>query len=327
MSILSTHYLGLELENPIIVASSGLTKSADRIEKAADAGAGAVVVKSLFEEVLAQTDYQLGDENLNAHTELYDYMRAELEMQYGPREYCDIIRDAKAKTSIPVIASINCVCDKWWPSFAGQIEAAGADALELNLFSMPTSPDIMPAQMDQLYYDVLDAVRSKISIPIAMKIGPYFSSLPHVAQNLFKKGANALVLFNRFTEPDIDLDTIELKTTFSYSSEAEMHRILRWVALLSGQVNGEYSATTGIKSAQDVAKLLLGGAQTVQIASHFYKKGVESIQPILDELKTWMNDHQFKSIDELRGRLKFKDSDETKAYLRSQFLEKIRGVD
>jgi len=326
MANLETRYLNLNLKNPIIVGSSGLTKTADKIADCEAAGAGAVVVKSLFEEVLAQEDYGIS-ESASMHTEAIDYLRSELELQYEPQRYCDLISEAKSRVEIPVIASINCVSAKWWPSFARKIEAAGADALELNVFKTATDVEEDSADLEQLYFDILTQVKNEINIPVALKIGSYFTALPQFASRLTEKGVDGLVLFNRFTEADIDIEKLEIKTTFSFSTSNEMNRTLRWIAILSGQIGCDFSATTGVKSAKDIIKLILAGASTVQIASLFYQKGLSTIPVLITGLKKWMDQHQFESIADFQGNLNFTTTVSPETYLRVQFMEKIRGVE
>ncbi|MDZ7370004.1 MAG: dihydroorotate dehydrogenase-like protein, partial [candidate division KSB1 bacterium] len=292
---LSTSYLGLQLRNPLIVASSGLTKSAAKIADCEKFGAGAVVVKSIFEEVLAQKDFQI-DASAALHTEAYDYLRAQLELQYGPQEYCEMLSEAKRLVSIPVIASVNCVTAKWWISYARQLQEAGADALELNIFKTAIDKKEDAATIEKMYLDILREVTKQVSIPVAVKIGPYFSSLPHFVSRLTDSGALGVVIFNRFTEPDIDIDRLTLTTTFSFSSSYDLFKTLRWTAVLYGQVGCDISAVTGIKSGADVIKLILAGAQTVQIASLFYQQGLDRLRDLLDEVSVWMKAHGFAKL-------------------------------
>lgn len=326
MPNISTTYLGLPLRNPIIVASSGLTRNIDRIMECSHAGAGAVVLKSLFEEVLATEDFGLKESTVD-HTEAYEYYHAHLELLYGARDYTDLIKEVKANTSIPVIASINCVSDAWWPDFAKQIEGAGADALELNVFTTATDLTMNAEKMEELYFSILSSVKAKTSLPIALKIGPYFSALPHLAVELGRRGLDGLVLFNRFTQPDIDIDEIKLKTTFAYSTESDMHLPLRWTALMSHYLPYDLCATTGIKSASDIVKLLLAGASSVQIASLFYEKGLGEIASLTTGLEDWMTAHGFTSIADFKGKLSFHTASESGHYLRAQFMEKISEVE
>ncbi len=326
MPQLDTTFMDLKLSNPIIVASSGLTKSAGLIKSCREFGAGAVVMKSLFEEVLAGKDFGL-DVTDGMHTEAYDYMRSELEMQYGPRDYCRTIEDAKNSVSIPVIASINCVSAKWWPSYAKQIESAGADALELNVFKTAFDPDVSGPDMEQIYFDIIQAVKEQVRIPVAMKVGSYFSSLPHMARELRSRGLDALVLFNRFTAMDIDIDNLSLQSTFHFSQENEIYRPLRWIAILAGRIGCDLAGTTGIHSANDVIKMLLAGASAVQVASLFYTDGLKTVRSLLTLLETWMKGNHFETIDQFKGRLSMKNTRTSEVYLRSQFMEKIRGYE
>jgi dihydroorotate dehydrogenase (fumarate) len=326
MPSLETSYMNLKLKNPIIVASSGLTSSVDKIIACEKAGAGAVIIKSLFEEVLAQEDWGL-NESAPYHPEAHDYLNAEIQMQYGPNAYCDLISESKKKVNIPVIASINCISSKWWAEFAAKVENAGADGLELNVFSIPTDPEKDSASIEKIYYDVLETVKAKVKIPIAMKIGRNFTSLPFLVTQLDRKGVNAVVLFNRFTEPDIDIHSLKMKTTFSFSNQEEIHTILRWVALLSEGLSCDISATTGIHTAEGVIKLILAGASTVQLASALYKNGLGHIDQLLTEIEKWMIDYQLESITDFKGRVGFSPEYTPEVYLRAQFMEKVRGIE
>jgi len=326
MPDLSTSYMGLKLKNPIIAASSGLTKSTAKIIDCYNSGVGAIVMKSVFEEAFAQKDFGIA-EGTPYHTESYDYLRSELELQYGPREYLDIINEAKTRVDIPIIASINCVSDKYWPQYAKQFQDAGADALELNIFKTATSISEEGRDLENMYYKIIETVKEQVTIPVALKIGIYFTALPHFASQLARKGADALVLFNRFTEPDINIDKMKLSTTFSFSTSFDLYKPLRWTALLSGKVGCDIAASTGVKSGKDVIKLLLAGASAVQVASLLYQKGFDQVEDMLRELTAWMKEHNFDSIADFKGKLSFEVTSSPETYLRAQFIEKIRGVE
>jgi dihydroorotate dehydrogenase (fumarate) len=326
MPDLSVTYMGLKLDNPIIVGSSGLTQSVEKAKKCEEAGAGAIVIKSLFEETLSTEDWGV-ETKYHSHTEAYDYHLAHMEMLYGPKEYTKLIEETKKATSIPVIGSINCVSADWWPEFAEQIEAAGADALELNIFTTAVKPFQEPRELEETYLDVYRAVKDKVKIPIALKIGRYLTSIPNFASKLDKEGLDALVLFNRFTEPDIDVDKEEMRTTFSFSGADEMHIPLRWIAVIDGYVSMDTSASTGVKSAEDVVKFLLAGAKTTQVASAFYQHGLGLIEEMKQGLADWMNAKGYKKIDDFRGKLHFKDSKDPAKYLRTQFMQKSGAID
>jgi len=316
----------LNLANPIIVASSGLTNSLDKIRACEEAGAGAIVIKSLFEEVLAKDDWGL-KEAAPYHPEAHDYLNAEIQLQYGPNDYCDLISKAKSKVKIPIIASINCISAKWWAEFATKVENAGADALELNIFSIPTDPEEESISREKMYYDVLESVKAKINIPIAMKIGRNFTSLPHLLSQLDKRGLDGVVMFNRFTEPDIDIHNLKMRTTFSFSSQEEIHTLLRWIALVSPNISIDISATTGIHTSEGIIKLILAGAATVQLASVLYKKGLSAINEMTEAITKWMTTYHLEKIEDFKGRVSFSPDYNPEVYLRAQFMEKIRGIE
>ena len=321
---LQTRFMNLQLKNPIIVASSGLTKSAEKIRACEEAGAAAVVMKSLFEESLAGEEWNLAAGAVG-HSEAYDYMRAELGKQYGPQEYCAMLEKARKMVDIPVIASINCVSAKWWPSYARQFESAGADAIELNVYVTVVDPRTTAGDAEQLYLDILEAVKAQVKIPVAMKIGRHFSSIPHLAARLGEKGLDGLVLFNRFTQFDMDIHTRRLDSTFDFSRPEEHHEVLRWVAMLSGQTHVNLAATTGIHSGKEIIKMLLAGARAVEIASAFYRKGLGLIPNLLADIETWMKEQGLNDLESVIGSLNMANSGSPDLYLRAQFMEKMRG--
>jgi dihydroorotate dehydrogenase (fumarate) len=321
---LQTRYMNLLLKNPIIVASSGLSKSEDKIRACEEAGAAAVVMKSLFEEAIAREEWNLAAGTLG-HTEAYDYLRAELDMQYGPQQYCAALEAAKKSVKIPVIASVNCVSAKWWPSYARQFESAGADAIELNVYAPVADARITSDAAEQLYLDILAAVKEQVKIPVAMKIGRHFSALPNLAARLAANGLDALVLFNRFTDFSIDIHTRRAGTTFEFSRPEEHHEVLRWVALLSGQTRCDLAATTGLHSGEDIIKMLLAGARAVQLASALYQKGLDLIPALLKEIEAWMKEQGCEDLASCIGSLNMANSHTPELYLRAQFMEKIRG--
>ncbi|MBN2571952.1 MAG: dihydroorotate dehydrogenase-like protein [Ignavibacteriales bacterium] len=324
MPNLGTKYMNLNLKNPIIVGSSGLTSSVEKVKAAEVAGAGAVVLKSLFEEVLANESEI--ESSIPYHPEALDYYQSQLEKEYGARDYIELIKKCKAEIRIPIIASINCQSAKWWANYTKQIESAGADAIELNVFTTANNTIVTSRDIEQLHLDILESVKNVVKIPVSLKIGIYFTSLPNFAVELDKQGLNGLVIFNRFTEPDIDINSVELKTSFVFSSSDEILRTLRWTALLKDKVEFDISATTGIQNSDDVIKMLLAGASTVQLVSILYREGVEKIKDILKGIEEWMTKHNFNSIDEFKGKLSFARTKTPEHYLRAQFIEKIKSV-
>ncbi|RLD11709.1 diguanylate cyclase [candidate division KSB1 bacterium] len=326
MPSLETTYMGLTLKNPILAASSGLTKTIENVKACEKAGVGAVVLKSLFEEVLAEDDWNTNNGVLQ-HPEMYDYLRSELRYQYGIDEYCTLIQKAKEETDIPIIASINGTSFKWLLKFARRTEAAGADALELNVYLPRINEMVTGGAIEAAYFDVLEKIKAGISIPVSMKIGMYFSSLPEFARQLEYRKLDALVMFNRFTEPEIDIENIDIHTTFSLSPKEDINRLLRWTAIVSAKTNLEISATGGVHSYEGLVKLLLAGASTVQLASVLYNKGLGEIETILEQTSAWMQRHSFEMIDQFRGILNFSEAENAELYLRAQFMEKIRAID
>ena len=321
---LATQYLGLSLKNPLIVGSSGLSKTADQVKRLEEAGAGAVVLKSLFEEQIRAEEADVSD-SLGMHTEVLDYLRAEIDMSYGPRDYLETIRQAKKQVSIPVIASVNCATSKWWVSYAKQIEAAGADALELNIYVLPDDFSQSSSDMEKIYLDVMDQVRSEIKIPIAMKLSPYFTSFGYLAKELANRGANGLVLFNRFVQPDVDLRNIATKVRAMFNDPIGFSYALRWVAMLSGTVNIDIAAAGNIKSADDIVKQILAGASAVQVVSLFYKEGTGKIKELLENIQTWMREHDFSALSDFRGKLNQKNNPMSQAFVRAQYMKALSG--
>lgn len=323
---LTTKYLGLSLDNPIVVASCGLTKSVDQIKKCEDAGAGAVVMKSLFEEQIREMNSGLED-SLAMHTEALDYIRAEIDMQLGPREYIETIKQAKETVSIPVIASVNCYSSKWWTSYAQQIEAAGADALELNIYVMPFNAEMSGYNLENTYIEILQAVKDQVEIPVSLKLSPYFTSFINLAEKLDKLGADGLVLFNRFVQPEIDINKLKSHVKPSFNDPIGFSNALRWIALLSGNLKLDIAASGNICNAEDMIKQLLVGAKVIQVASILYKEGLSKIGEMLNGLESWMKEKQFKSLADFRGKLNQQNDPRSEAYIRAQYIKTIAGVE
>ncbi len=327
MADLSTKYMGLDLGNPLIVASCGLVKSADGVRRCADAGAGAVVLKSLFEEQIeAETRDMKKNLWLYGHPEIFDYVR-QMGMEHGPHDYLKLVEEAKKSVSIPVIASLNCISPEWWAGYAKQISLAGADALELNISVMPSDPERDSQKIERMYLKIFEEVNGRIGIPIAVKIGPYCTSMARMADELCRRGASALVLFNRLYQLDIDIEKLQLVHGYRFSSPDEMSLPLRWIALLAGRVSCDLAASTGIHDARGVIKQLLAGASAVQIASTLYLNGVEQIGRIIQEMENWMKRHSFDSIDQIRGKLSQLKSDRPELYERLQYIKALTGIE
>lgn len=328
MANLSTRYMGLDLKNPIIVGSSGLTNSVENIKAFEDNGAAAVVLKSLFEE---QINFMINktmsqNEAANAYPEALDYI-SNYTRDNDVENYLKLIRDARSAVDIPVIASINCVSSYEWTSFARKIQEAGADGLELNVFIMPSDPKRVGEENEAVYFDILDKVKKQVSIPVAIKISHYFSGFANMALKLSWTGISGMVLFNRFFSPDIDIDKFKVTATHVFSTKEEMYQTLRWVAMLSGRVHCDLAASTGIHDGKAMIKQLLAGAKAVQIASVLYKKGFNTIGEMLKELEGWMGQHGFDSTSDFIGKMSLKETDNPAAYERVQFMKHFAGIE
>lgn len=321
MADLTTTYLGLELQNPLIIGSSGITQSLKGIRQCAEKGAGAVVLKSLFEEQI-HARYEQTRQSMAYpwHPEIYD-MIERLNADYGPRDYLNLISAAKKAVAIPIIASIHCYSDRFWIEFARQIEAAGADAIELNMHIFPVKRDTSTAEIEEIYRHTVQMLQQEISLPIALKLSPNFTNLFYFTAALDRLGINGLVLFNRFTPFDINIETLEPTSGPPFSQPNEKHTALRWIALLADNLKCDLAASTGNHSGADVIKQLLAGATAVQLCSVLYRDGIEVIPKILQELTEWMNYHQYDSIDQFQGLLNQKKSQNPETFERFQFIQ------
>lgn len=328
MANLSTTYMGLNLRSPLVIGSSGFTNSVDNIEKFAKLGAGAVVLKSLFEEqILHEANFTLKqDPSSNYYPEAEDYIR-NYTMQNSLQQYLDLIKRAKEKVSIPVIASINCTTASEWTSFAKSIEVAGADGLELNIFVMPSDINRSGTENEQIYFDIISKVKEETKLPISVKLSYHFSSLASTLEKLSWTGIHSLTLFNRFFSPDIDINKLEVKPSFIFSKAEDLGTSLRWVALLSNRLRCEISASTGVHNGEAIIKQLLAGAQTVQVASVLYKEGIDSITHMLETLNNWMDEKGFADIEAFRGKLSVSKSASPGAYERVQFMKHFAGIE
>lgn len=328
MANLATTYMGLNIKSPLVIGSSGLTNSVENIEKFAKLGAGAIVLKSLFEEqIMHEADFILKqDTSSNYYPEAEDYI-LNYTKQNSVQNYLDLIKGAKEKVDIPIIASINCTSASEWTSFAKSIEAAGADGLELNIFVMPSDLNRSSEENEQVYFDIVNKVKQETSLPISIKLSYHFSSLASTLEKLSWTGIKSLTLFNRFFSPDIDVDKMEVKPSFVFSKAEDIGISLRWVALLSSRLRCELSASTGVHDGEAVIKQLLAGAQTVQIASVLYKEGIDSVSGILNGMKKWMDEKGFADIAAFRGKMSIDKTANPGAYERVQFMKHFAGIE
>jgi len=324
MKDLKTSYLGLELKNPIIAGSSGLTGTLDGIVSMEKHGAAAVVMKSLFEEeILLEAREQMKEAEKNpliysGLSETLDYLDLHIR-EDNLKKYLQLIRDAKKAVSIPVIGSINCISTEDWIHFTRKIEEAGADALELNTFLNPA--DFKSKEFEQAYFKIIEKVLTTVKIPVSLKISKYFTRLGLSVKALSETGISGLVMFNRFYAPDIDIQKMELSSPQLFSSPEEQFETLRWVAILSERVNVNIAASTGIHSGEDVIKMLLAGANAVQVVSSLYKNGPDQIGRMLAKLETWMSDQGYDSVEQFRGKISRKYGADPAAFERMQFMK------
>jgi dihydroorotate dehydrogenase (fumarate) len=301
---LSTQYLGLKLRNPLVVAASPLCNEISNLRQMEDAGASAVVLRSLFEEEINSEVYELdrflaessevGAESSNIFPNL-DHFGMGLEV------YLQRIGEAKKAIAIPVIASINGISRGGWVSYARDLEQAGADALELNIYFIPTDPREDPEHIEQRYLDLVAEVRSTVSIPVSVKVGPHFSNFANMARRLVAAGADGLVLFNRFYQPDFDLDLLEIKPALVLSNSSELLYRLFWTASLHGQIQADIAITGGVHTAEDVVKSMMAGAQVTQLASALLQRGIGYLRPLCQQVESWMDKHSYESVRQMQG--------------------------
>lgn len=317
-----THYMGLELKNPIIVSSSKLTSSIENIRKCADQGAGAIVLKSLFEEqLLADADRLMDkDDKYFWYPEAVDYINQHSK-DFGVKEYLELLTESKKYTTVPIIASINCTTANEWPKFAKRLEEAGADGIELNIAFLPLVGDITSEEIEDRYVEIIQEVKKYTSLPVSVKFGPLFTNPVNIIQRMDKAGADALVIFNRFYRPDINIYTESIVHNNILSGPEEMTQSLRWVSLLSDKVECDVAANTGIHNAEGVIKQLLAGADAAQICSTLYSNGISYIDTILTELKEWMVEHNYNSIADFKGKIA-RDNEHAAAFARVQFMKR-----
>ena len=340
---LSCKYLGLQLKNPVIVGSSGLTSSVENLKTIARQGAGAVILKSIFEEQIKfeteklmhsddpgmkswQDAFQgIVDKDEFYFGEAFDYL-TNYAKEHSLSHYLKLVSEAKKAIDIPVIASINCTTQNDWQYFAKRIQDAGADALELNAYILPSDFEKDGIENEKVYFDIINEVKKYITIPLSLKIGYYFSSLAQTALKLSETGINGLTLFNRPYNPDVDIDAIEINASNMFSNDNEYSQTLRWVALLSGRIKCDIAASTGIHSSETVIKQLLAGAHAIQMVSVFYKKHFDVLPVIISGIEEWMSKHKYKTIDDFKGLLSYTNVHNPASYERVQFIRQYSSI-
>lgn len=301
---LSTRYMGLKLKHPVIASSSPLSETLEGIKLLEDSGAAAIVLFSLFEEQIRREneayDFLLESGN-DSFAESLNYFPSIDRAPKGPDQYLNLIAKAVAATDIPIIGSLNGVTNEGWIDYARQIQDAGAHALELNVFFIPTDIDLTPAEVEQRYFDILQAVKSSVSIPVAIKLSPFFSSIGNMAKRLSAAGADGLVMFNRFYQPDIDINLLQVDSRASLSTPEEIRHPLLWIAVLFGRVEASLAASRGVQSSDEIVKYLLAGADVVTVASALMKYGPQYLQVLVNDVEEWLSARNYQSLDEVRG--------------------------
>ena len=323
---LSTTYLGLQLKSPLVVSASPLTENIENIRKMEKAGAGAIVMHSLFEEQITLESDELDrhlSEGAESYAESLSYFPDMASYNFGPEGYLEHLRRAKQAVGIPVIGSLNGVSTgTWtnWADYAQKIEAAGADALELNIYFIPTDPQMSGDQIEQLYLDLVQAVKRRLRIPLAVKVGPYFSSTIYMARRLEQAGADGLVLFNRFYQPDFDLERLVVVPSLALSTPFELRLRLHWVAILFPHLKTDLAVTGGVHSAEDVLKAMMAGARVAMMTSALLRHGIDHLAKVQSDLCAWMEEHEYESIRQMQGSMSYSAVAEPAAFERANYL-------
>jgi len=326
---LSTTYLGMKLPTPLVASASPLSRDLDGIRRLEDAGASAVVLYSLFEEQLRQEEMDL-DYHLNAGTESFaeslTYFPHASEFHTGPEGYLKHIQKAKSSVRIPVIASLNGSTLGGWTKFAGEIERAGADAIECNIYSIPTDPSLTASDIEKSYLDIVRAVKDTVTIPVAVKLSPFFSNLANMARRLEDAGADGLVLFNRFYQPDINLEELEIQPNVLLSTPQALRLPLTWIGILHGRVQASLAATGGVHSAEDVVKLVMVGANVTMLCSSLMRHGINHLRHVERELRDWMEEHEYESVAQMQGSMSQLRCPDPGAFERAQYMRAVKGM-
>ncbi len=327
---LTTHYLGLKLKNPIVPSASPLAANVDNVKKMEDNGAAAVVMYSLFEEQIVHEQKELDaflTQGTDTFAEALSYFPEPEEFHnVHAEEYLEQIRKLKEAIDIPVIGSLNGVSAGGWMDYAKKIEQAGADALELNIYYIPTDPSLTSEQIEKMYLEDVKKVKETVTIPVAVKVGPFFTAFANMAKKLVDAGADGLVIFNRFYQPDIDIEALEVVHDLEFSTSYELRLPLRWLAILYGNVKASLAATTGIHTGEDVLKAVMAGADVTMMASVLFQKGIKHIARVLSDIKYWMEAHEYESIEQMKGSMSLKSLAEPAAYMRANYMKTLQSI-
>jgi dihydroorotate dehydrogenase (fumarate) len=325
---LTASYLGMKLRTPLVPSASPLSEEIDNIKRMEDAGAAAIVLYSLFEEQLRLETYEMNHYltyGTESFPEALSYFPQPVEYHLGPEEYLNHIRTAKEAVGIPIIASLNGSSVGGWTSFATMMQDAGADALELNLYHIPTGMEMTGAEVEQQYIDVLQAVKSAVKIPVAVKLSPFFSNFANMAKRFDDAGADALVLFNRFYQPDIDLENLDVRPNVLLSMPQAMRLPLTWIGILYGRIKANLAATSGIHEANDVIKMLMVGANVTMLCSSLLRRGINHLSLVEKELRDWMEAHEYQSVRQMQGSMSQKNCADPSAFERAQYMKALQS--
>lgn len=324
MTDLSTTYLGLNLKNPLVASASPISKNIDKARKLEEAGASAIVMYSLFEEQIIHESLELDHfltRGTDSFAEAMTYLPDGGMYSMGAEKYINQVAGLKKALSIPVIGSLNGVSKGGWTKYAKQIQDAGADALELNLYYIPTDPDLTAQELENAQVELVAEVKSAISIPLAVKLSPFVTALPNFARRIVEAGANGLVLFNRFYQPDFDLEELEIVHSLDLSTSTELRLPLRWISILHGKINADFALTSGVHTASDVLKSMMAGAKVAMMASNLLHNGDQVIPSMLNELNWWMESHEYESIKQMQGSMSQKSVKEPAAFERANYMK------
>ncbi len=327
---LTTHYLGLDLSNPLVASSSPLSKKVDTVKKMEDAGIAAVVMYSLFEEQITHESKALDhflERGTNSFAEAVTYFPDLEHYNIGPEEYLDLIQKIKKSVSIPIIGSLNGISSGGWVDYAKKIEQAGADALELNMYYLPTETDLTGVEMENTYVDLVKDIKRQLHIPLSVKLSPYFSALPNMAHRLVQAGASGLVMFNRFYQPDFDIETLDVVPSLQLSTSADLRVPLRWTALLYGKLKADLAVTGGVHTVEDVVKSVMAGANVTMLASELLDKGTRRITELNSQLLDWCARHEYQSVNQMRGSMSQKNVAEPAAFERANYMKALTSFD
>ena len=325
---ISTTYLGLKLSSPIVPSAGPLSQDIDNIKAMEDSGAGAAVIYSIFEEQIENEQlefYNHTDTHTESHAEALSYFPEPVDFKMGPEEYLEHVRKAKEAVSMPIIASLNGKSVGGWVEYAKKIEQAGADALELNIYRLATDIKKSGAEVEQSYIDIVKAVRNEVNIPIAVKLGPFFSSIAGIANQLDKAGANGLVLFNRFYQPDIDLEKLEVVPNVILSTPMDMRLPLRWIAILYGRINADLAATSGVYTEKDILKMIMAGAKVTQMLSSLLKFGIAHIADVITQMLYWMEINEYESLEQMRGSMSYMNVQDPSQFERANYMKVLNS--